>query len=222
MRLHLLSVLLLLAAGTQAQPVLFQFRDVDGVVHLANHRLDDRYQPLLLSSSRTAQPHADPDTVTRPARVSALTPLVEAAAAEHGLDAKLLHAIIEVESGYDPTAVSPKGAIGLMQIMPATGMRFGASDLYDPGQNLTAGARYLKTLLTRFGGDLSLSIAAYNAGEGAVARYRNTVPPFAETRDYVTKVMARYSGTRRAGSVPDNNRRVLIISGDQAVHTEIW
>ena len=105
--------------------------------------------------------------------------------------AHLLHAIIAVESAYDARAVSSKGAQGLMQLMPATAQRFGVLDPFDPHENVRAGARYLKALMAQFNGDLKLTLAAYNAGESAVVRYGNRVPPFAETQKYVPKVMAR-------------------------------
>ena len=110
----------------------------------------------------------------------------------------LLHAIIAVESAYDARAVSRKGAQGLMQLMPATARRFGVTDPFDPHDNVRGGARYLKTLLTQFNGDLQLTLAAYNAGEQAVFRHGNRVPPFAETQKYVPKVIARMQRATRS------------------------
>jgi soluble lytic murein transglycosylase-like protein len=118
---------------------------------------------------------------------------VKLVADEFGLDAALIDAVISVESGYTPHAVSPKGAVGLMQLMPQTARRFGVSDVRDPGQNIRGGARYLRYLLDTFGGDLELALAAYNAGEGSVLRHGMRIPPFAETIDYVRKVRARYA-----------------------------
>lgn len=143
--------------------------------------------------------------------------LIDQTAREFKLDADLLHSIVTVESGYNPQAVSPKGAIGLMQVIPATGERFGVSRLDDPRQNLRAGARYLRFLLSQFNNDLPLVIAAYNAGEGAVQKYRNTIPPYDETRDYVAKVLASYE--KRTGQVyighPRGPRRIkaMILPG---------
>jgi soluble lytic murein transglycosylase-like protein len=111
---------------------------------------------------------------------------------------QLLHAVIAVESAYDSRAVSPKGAQGLMQLMPATARRFGVSDPFDPHENVRGGARYLKALLAQFNGDLRLTLAAYNAGESAVVRYGNRVPPFAETQKYVPKVIARMQRAARS------------------------
>jgi len=135
-----------------------------------------------------------PSQASRPKVASRWSPLIDQVAAEHGMDARLLHAIVTVESAYDPQARSHAGALGLMQVIPATGKRFGANDLLDPLQNLRAGTAYLAWLKRRFGGDLTLMLAAYNAGEGAVQRHGNRVPPFNETRQYVRKVTALYHG----------------------------
>jgi soluble lytic murein transglycosylase-like protein len=112
--------------------------------------------------------------------------LVTTAAVRHGVDPRLVNAVIRVESGYDSTAVSPKGARGLMQLMPATGRQYGALDLFDPKVNIDAGVRYLKKLLSRY--DLPLALAAYNAGEAAVDRFGG-IPPFRETQDYVSRIL---------------------------------
>jgi soluble lytic murein transglycosylase-like protein len=119
--------------------------------------------------------------------------LIEAIASEHGIDPALVHAVVEAESNYQSTAKSQVGARGLMQVMPSTARDLGvtsARTLFDPEANLEAGVKYLKQLLTRFNGDLSSALAAYNAGPGAVLKY-DGVPPFPETRDYVRKVLAK-------------------------------
>lgn len=115
-------------------------------------------------------------------------------AQQHNIDPLFLHAIVETESGYRPEAVSHAGARGLMQIMPETGAELGFDEaaLFKPSRNLEAGARHLKTLQRRFGRNLELVLGAYNAGVGAVEKYGNRVPPYAETRAYVGKVMSRY------------------------------
>lgn len=117
--------------------------------------------------------------------------LVEQTADRQQVDAKLVHAIIQVESDYNPQAVSRKGAMGLMQLIPATARRYGVDNPFDPQQNLEGGVNYLKDLLKLFGGDLTLSLAAYNAGENSVLR-SGGVPAFSETRDYVRKVKRLY------------------------------
>lgn len=112
---------------------------------------------------------------------------VERIAAEHSLPAELIHSVIRVESNYNPYAVSPKGALGLMQLIPATARRFGVSDAFNPEENIRGGATYLRYLLDLYSGNYTLALAAYNAGEAAVARYGD-VPPFPETRNYVNSV----------------------------------
>ena len=117
--------------------------------------------------------------------------LVREAAERHSVDPALIRAVIETESNWNPSAVSRKGAVGLMQLIPTTAQRFGVNDLYSPQQNVDAGVKYLKTLLERYNGNLDLALAAYNAGEGAVDRAHG-VPSFRETRDYVQRVQSAY------------------------------
>lgn len=113
---------------------------------------------------------------------------IASAALEHGVDASLVRAIIHAESAFNPDALSRKGAQGLMQLMPGTAGQYGVTDAFDPEQNIKAGVQHLANLLKRYGGDTQLVAAAYNAGEGAVAKYKNTVPPYAETKVYVERV----------------------------------
>lgn len=129
-----------------------------------------------------------------PVRASSMIPpdytsYVDAASAEHGVSRELIHAIVQAESGFDPLALSSRGACGLMQLMPRTARSLGVIDCFDPRQNIRAGTRYLKLLMTRYDGSLVMSIAAYHAGESAVARHRG-VPPYRDTRAYVRKVTA--------------------------------
>lgn len=117
---------------------------------------------------------------------------INAAAHDSHLDPALVHALIHVESRHQATAVSPKGAVGLMQVLPETAQRFGINNPKPPEANLRAGTRYLRTLLDRFDQRLDLALAAYNAGEGAVIRFGNEIPPFPETRAYVPAVLEKY------------------------------
>jgi Transglycosylase SLT domain len=125
------------------------------------------------------------------ARDPELASLIQKAADRHQVDPDLIHAIVHVESGYDSRAVSSKGAIGLMQLIPATARRFGVEDPFDPRQNIEGGTSYLQYLLGLFNGNLALSLAAYNAGENSVLR-EGGIPPFPETREYVRKVGSIY------------------------------
>jgi soluble lytic murein transglycosylase-like protein len=126
------------------------------------------------------------------ARRAEFEPLLQRVAKAHGIHPALLAAVIEVESGFNARAQSPKGAIGLMQLMPDTAARYGTYDLYSPEQNVEAGARYLRDLLAMFNNDVRLAVAAYNAGENAVIRHGRRIPPYAETVRYVPMVMERY------------------------------
>ena len=153
-------------------------------------------------SARTYTPRARP---TRSGRVNEsnrqrFTPEINRIAAQHRLDPALLHAVISAESAYNPWAVSPKGAMGLMQLMPGTADRFGVSNPYDPVANMHGGARYLRWLLDQFN-DTRLAVAAYNAGEGAVQRYGNQIPPYRETQNYVVKVLDYYQQYRTGGGL---------------------
>ncbi|MBS1188788.1 MAG: lytic transglycosylase, catalytic [Rhodocyclaceae bacterium] len=124
--------------------------------------------------------------------------LVDEVARGYQIDSALLHAVVSVESGYNPKAQSPAGAVGLMQLMPATAKRYGVDDALDPEQNLHGGAQYLRDLLAMFGSDVRLALAAYHAGENAVTRHQNTVPPFETTMRFVSKVLDVYA--KRRGS----------------------
>ena len=123
--------------------------------------------------------------------------LLAAAADRHGLDRALLAAVAKVESNFDAFAVSPRGACGLLQLMPATARRFEVKNVFDPAQNIEGGARYLRWLIDRFDGRLDLALAGYNAGEGAVDRHRG-IPPYRETTGYVIKVLDHVKATRPA------------------------
>lgn len=126
-----------------------------------------------------------------PAAPSApISETVDRVAQQNQISPQLIHSVISVESNYDPGAVSPKGAQGLMQLIPSTAKRFGVSNAFDPADNIQGGARYLKYLLELYKGDEALALAAYNAGEGAVSRYGG-VPPYPETQNYVAKVKQR-------------------------------
>jgi len=118
--------------------------------------------------------------------------LIKQNGAKHGVDPYLIFCVMEQESHFRARAVSPKGARGLMQLMPGTGARFGVRNPFSPGENIAGGSRYLKQLLNQFNGRVDLVLASYNAGEGAVVRFGHKVPPYRETRDYVRRISYRY------------------------------
>ena len=157
------------------------------------------------------------DREDRHAYVSSLPfgDIIRAASSRHGVDSLLLAAVIEVESSFDPRAVSHRGAVGLMQVLPATA-GLSADDLADPTSNIDRGARYLHRLLERFGGDLELALAAYNAGPTNVRRYGG-VPPFSETQAYVEKVLRLYVEHHRAVWQASDEADLLLGDDDPAV-----
>ena len=128
--------------------------------------------------------------------------IVETASRAHGVEERLVHALIWAESSYDPKAVSPSGAEGLMQLMPATAKRYGVRDAFDPKQNIDGGVKHLRELLDQFDGDLELVVAAYNAGANAVVRAGNRIPPYPQTVAYVPKVIAYYHHLETAADRP--------------------
>ena len=141
-------------------------------------------------------------------RAAALPPadleaMINRIADQQGVETHLVHSVIRAESNYNPNAVSPKGAQGMMQLIPATARRFGVLNTFDAEENVQAGVRYLRFLLDYYNGDYSKTVAAYNAGEGAVDRYHG-IPPYAETRNYVSQVARNLAAARRTASLIGN------------------
>jgi soluble lytic murein transglycosylase-like protein len=176
---------------TPARADIFAFTDGRGVTHFSNVPVDGRYR-LLLETPDGASESGGALRAGDLRRSAAYEPFIQAAARAMELEPALLRAVILVESGFNERAVSKKGAQGLMQLMPATAQHYGAEDAFDPSQNITAGARYLRDLIDRYDSNLQLVLAAYNAGESAVERHGRRIPPFAETRRYVPRVMRVY------------------------------
>lgn len=168
--------------GQDGQPVFANF------AHDASFKL--LYRDPVHPAPAVAPAAAPRESAVARRSREALEPLIVAAAARHGLDAALLRAVMHVESRFNPQAVSPAGAVGVMQLMPATGRRFGVTDRTNAAQNIEAGARYLAELLARFDGNTVLALSAYNAGEGAVEKHARRVPPYRETLTYVPQVLA--------------------------------
>lgn len=178
----------------------------DGAISLSNVPEDNRYKVLLSDDVPAAGSQSRRGERYREGRVGAakvrFDQVVEQTAQAYGLQSSLLHAVISVESGYNPAAVSPKGAQGLMQLMPNTALRYGVANALDPVQNVQGGARYLRDLLKMFNSDLKLVLAAYNAGENAVARHGYQIPPYRETVSYVPKVMRYYQQYQTNSGTP--------------------
>ncbi len=194
---YLLALMFLMGTSV-AEPAwagVYTYADANGVIHFTNVPSYPRY-------ARMTRVSYAPGSVVRLGPTARLVDqnrynfLVEKAAREHEIDKALLRAVIAVESGYDPNAVSRKGAVGLMQLMPETAQRYGVTNLYDPAQNIQGGARYLRDLMRKFNNDLTLTLAAYNAGETAITQYGYRIPPYRETLLYVPKVMELYQRYR--------------------------
>ncbi len=176
-------------SGFQSNVSIYKYVDPDGVIHLTDKPQDRRYRLVYSQQfpSQAEQPALPLDNLS-----AHYAPLIEQMAERYGLEPALLHAVIRTESAYNANAVSPKGAVGLMQLMPGTAQRYGVTDRYDPHLNIQAGAHYLKDLLKQFN-SLELALAAYNAGENAVKKYGRQIPPYRETQQYVVKVMNLYA-----------------------------
>lgn len=163
----------------------------------------------LVRATVPSRPKVKPARKAPPAH---LAETVDRIARQNQVSPELVHSVIQVESNYDPYAVSPKGALGLMQLIPSTARRFGVADVFDPADNIQGGARYLKYLLDLYQGDEALALAAYNAGEGAVSRYGG-VPPYPETENYVAKVRQRLADAPPPGTAQNGGPAPLGFHG---------
>ena len=219
---RLIAVILATAACASLHPAhaaVWGYIDEQGRPHVANEKLDERYQ-LFFKGPTAADLEAGRARKQREAELASFAQnpvfqrltthpnaqrfdaLIARYAKANELDTALVKAIVAAESGYEPSAVSPKGALGLMQVIPETAARYGVAEdgkqtvaqkLFDPATNLRIGTRYLRDLLRLFDNDLELALAAYNAGEGAVQRYDNRIPPYPETQYYVSLVTQLYA-----------------------------
>lgn len=176
----------------RAHADIFSFVDENGVAHFTNVPDDARYRVLIAAAAEGTRAGERVDARSVVVNARRFEGFIALAADRSNVHAQLLKAVIAVESGFNARAVSPAGARGLMQLMPATARRYGVRDVFDPAQNISAGARYLRDLLNRFGNDPELALAAYNAGEHAVERHGRKVPPFRETQRYVPRVLNIY------------------------------
>src|SRR5512140_1234589 len=194
---------LLAATGRAGAADVYSYVDEDGVLHFSNAPTDPRYHKVNRGAGGTSLYRPAPQARTRPVAPRA-TPIpssspierwrahIRAAAAKYKIPEALLFAVMAVESNFDHQALSEKGAIGLMQLMPGTAKDMYVSDAWDPAQNIEGGARYLRILANQYGGDMVKTLAAYNAGPDAVRRAGGAVPGIPETQEYVRKVVALY------------------------------
>jgi soluble lytic murein transglycosylase-like protein len=186
----LFSLVLTVIWPSTSHADIYKYVDSSGKVFFTDSAKNKKYK-LVVSSRKKARRSGKYSSKLLKQRRKKVEPIVARVANKHQLDPKLLHAIILAESAYDHKAVSSAGAVGLMQLMPATAKQYGVTDRRNPSQSIEGGARYLKKLLAEFKSK-PLAIAAYNAGEGAVHKYGNRIPPYKETQTYVKRVMKNY------------------------------
>jgi len=190
---RIVAIALVTAATAAAAPAAaetYRLSTADGTVHFTNAPTDPRYQRIASFSSGTSA-----GWLRLPVgEVNAYITEIRGAAERYGVPERLVSAIIRVESAFNPRAVSPKGARGLMQLMPETASGLGVRNTFDPYENIDGGVRHLRGLIDRFGQNLPLALAAYNAGEKAVTAYQG-IPPYPETRDYVTRILRLFDAS---------------------------
>jgi soluble lytic murein transglycosylase-like protein len=197
-------VLLVAVAPRHAAAQIYAWRDANGTLVLSDRKVD---APSAVYEVQGAPAYKTTTPAPSSAASRRFEPLVQEYASRHALRPELVRAVIQVESGFNPFATSPKGAMGLMQLMPQTARELGVRNAYDPEENIRGGTKYLRFLLDRYAGNEELALAAYNAGSGAVDKYGRRIPPYRETRDYVRKVGSA-AGEIVASEKPAPKRRV--------------
>ncbi len=175
---------------------IYKWVDENGVIHFTNCPRDSKFTLYIRESKEDGDGEGPSSNHVSLKGQNLFDPLIEEYSRKHNIDSALIKAMIRVESGFNPLAVSRKGAMGLMQLMPQTARRMNVTNVFDPRENIEGGIRYFKYLLSLFNNDLRLSLAAYNAGENIVYELRS-IPPYRETIDYVRKVLTYYQTYKR-------------------------
>lgn len=215
-----LGALLFLFPWKSAVADIFQYTDENGVVHFSNVGVGNSKKYKRVKEPKTSRaaapsytapaPHSEEQESSNDTMRGLYVDIINSACSRHGVDPALVHAIVKVESDFNPLAVSRKGAMGLMQLMPQTAAEMNVQNTFSPNENIDGGVKYLKYLIDRYEGNLTLALAAYNSGEDAVRRW-GTVPPFPETQNYVQRILKLYNGT--GASFPSIARQYTIYVG---------
>ncbi len=202
----------LLAAAPASSADILKYVDDEGIVHFTDRVVTGKHEVFVKTRA-----HAPlPASLLREENQRRYLPLVHAAASRQGIDPEFVRCVIEAESGFNPRAVSRAGARGLMQLMPSTAIQYGVGNAFDPEENISGGTRYLKELLKKYRGNAKLALAAYNAGEDAVAKYKG-IPPYRETRQYVARIMDRYGKTAALTDAVPHKRIFRYVTGDGSI-----
>ena len=198
-KLICLAVALLAWVPALAWADIYQYTDADGVLHFTNVSGGKNHKRVKTETTRPPEARLTPVTQSASSSLSSANipssylDLIDSACNRHGVDPSLVHAVVKVESDFNPYAMSKKGAMGLMQLMPQTAVDLNVRNSFNPTENIDGGVKYLRYLIDRYEGNLSLALAAYNAGETAVKRW-GTIPPFKETQQYVQRILKLYNG----------------------------
>jgi hypothetical protein len=201
-----MSVLFSLCRPQAGMADIYQYTDENGVIHFSNVGVSSvkkykRLKPAVTAEQHTATPPHSSASSRAPFSLSnfpsAYVDIINTACGRHGIDPALVHAIVKVESDFNPYALSRKGAMGLMQLMPQTAEVMNVGNSFNPNENIDGGVKYLRYLIDRYEGNLPLALAAYNSGETAVKKF-GTIPPYRETQNYVQRIMKIYNGSELA------------------------
>ncbi|MFT4580998.1 MAG: soluble lytic murein transglycosylase-like protein [Gammaproteobacteria bacterium] len=192
---RLMGIGILIALPLVAGADIYKYVDKYGRVHLTDEPVHGGYKRLVKTWKGWAEAGSSNRNYNKNRTLHTQT--IAIVAKRHALPSALIHAVITAESAYDSGAVSPAGAVGLMQLMPATAARYGVENRRDPRSNVLGGTRYLKDLLGMFDNNLALALAAYNAGENAVIKYGRQIPPYEETQTYVRRVLKYYNDYKK-------------------------
>ncbi len=196
----ILSAALIICCPFLAQADIYKYTDKNGVLHFTNVNGGGKNHKRVSPEPACAIPAPPSSSALSSTNMpSTYLDFINSACQRHRVDPSLVHAIIKVESDFNPYALSRKGAMGLMQLMPQTAIEWNVKNSYNPAENIDGGVKYLRYLIDRYEGNLSLALAAYNSGETAVKKW-GTIPPFKETQNYVDRILRIYNGTGSTGS----------------------